>query len=72
MNAGFLYVSDRYPDQFDCFIFHDVDLLLENELGLYKCSSQGQFLANFIFWKSRQKFKNDPKKANFRATCQVQ
>jgi len=40
MNAGFLHVTKHYPDVFDCFIFHDVDLLLENELGLYKCSKR--------------------------------
>ena len=39
MNAGFLHVRRNYP-AFDCFIFHDVDLLLENEHGLYKCSDR--------------------------------
>jgi len=38
MNAGFLYVRENYD--FDCFIFHDVDLLLETEMGLYKCSNE--------------------------------
>ena len=23
--------------EFDCFIFHDVDLILENDKGLYHC-----------------------------------
>lgn len=38
MNAGFLFVRENY--NFDCFIFHDVDLLLETEEGLYKCSNK--------------------------------
>ena len=38
MNAGFLFVRENY--NFDCFIFHDVDLLLETEEGLYKCSNE--------------------------------
>ena len=38
MNAGFLFVRENYD--FDCFIFHDVDLLLETEEGLYKCSNK--------------------------------
>jgi len=38
MNAGFLFVRENY--NFDCFIFHDVDLLLETEDGLYKCSNE--------------------------------
>jgi hypothetical protein len=39
MNSGFLFVRDNYKDV-DCFIFHDVDLLLETEFGLYKCSNK--------------------------------
>ena len=53
MNSGFSFVRDNYhgiypayPELWilisdvDCFIFHDVDLLLETELGIYKCSNQ--------------------------------
>ena len=35
LNIGFDYVSDL--DEFDCFIFHDVDLILENDKAIYKC-----------------------------------
>lgn len=35
-NAGFLEIDKL--DKFDCFIFHDVDLLPENQNNIYSCS----------------------------------
>ena len=35
MNIGYLEASKHAP--FDCYIFHDVDLLPENNLNLYSC-----------------------------------
>jgi len=35
MNAAFVYITKLYD--FDCFIFHDVDMLLENDLNVYRC-----------------------------------
>jgi len=36
MNAGVKFL-EMTPGQWDCYIFHDVDLLLEDVHGLYKC-----------------------------------
>lgn len=38
MNAGFLEALK--VEKWDCFIFHDVDLLPENELNMYGCDKQ--------------------------------
>ena len=32
-------------DQFDCFIFHDVDLIPENDLNAYECGEQPRHLS---------------------------
>lgn len=37
MNSGFLEASK--DENWDCFIFHDVDLLPENEQNLYTCDN---------------------------------
>ncbi|KAK2171809.1 hypothetical protein NP493_1025g01039 [Ridgeia piscesae] len=35
-------------DNFDCFIFHDVDLLPENDKNIYYCDNQARHLASAI------------------------
>lgn len=40
MNIG--YVEARHPEEFDCFIFHDVDLLPEDDHNLYNCPREGE------------------------------
>ena len=35
INVGFKEVSKL--NEFDCFIFHDVDLLIENDNAIYHC-----------------------------------
>ncbi|CAK8680430.1 unnamed protein product [Clavelina lepadiformis] len=35
MNVGFAEASKR--DRYDCYVFHDVDLLAENDMCLYHC-----------------------------------
>jgi hypothetical protein len=32
-------------DDFDCFIFHDVDLIPENDNNIYECFSQPRHLS---------------------------
>lgn len=45
MNAGFVE-SLKVEQQWDCFIFHDVDLLPESELNIYGCDkNQPRLLA---------------------------
>jgi len=36
MNAGFLEASTEA--EFDCFVFHDVDLIPEDDRNMYVCS----------------------------------
>ncbi|CAH8562774.1 unnamed protein product [Schistosoma turkestanicum] len=43
MNVGFIE-SHRITD-FDCFIFHDVDLLPEDDRNMYRCSEQPRHLS---------------------------
>jgi len=40
LNIGFLEASQDY--NFDCFIFHDVDLILEDDRCLYRCDGTPQ------------------------------
>ena len=37
MNIGFTEALKLRPGSWDCFIFHDVDLLPENDHNLYTC-----------------------------------
>ena len=34
----------RKVDNFDCFIFHDVDLIPENDKNIYECHSHPRHL----------------------------
>ena len=35
MNAAFIYASNQYD--FQCFVFHDVDLIPEDDRNMYSC-----------------------------------
>ncbi|CAF1229022.1 unnamed protein product [Adineta ricciae] len=41
MNVAFNYASKIISPLFDCFIFHDVDLIPENDYNVYECEQQG-------------------------------
>ncbi len=40
MNIGFIEVNKQLLDSCNCFIFHDIDILPENELISYKCNNK--------------------------------
>ncbi|XP_059019986.1 beta-1,4-galactosyltransferase 4 isoform X3 [Mustela nigripes] len=42
LNVG--YLEALKDENWDCFIFHDVDLVPENDLNLYKCEEQPKHL----------------------------
>jgi len=46
MNVGF--VEARSFADFDCFIFHDVDMLPEDDRNFYVCSSQPRHVGSHI------------------------
>jgi len=37
MNTGFSYIRNLEINGFDCYVFHDVDLLPENDYNTYRC-----------------------------------
>ncbi|CAF3765587.1 unnamed protein product [Adineta steineri] len=41
MNVAFNQASKSTTPLFDCFIFHDVDLIPENDFNVYECDKQG-------------------------------
>lgn len=44
LNVGFIEALNDNPD-WDCFIFHDVDLLPEDDRNLYHCTQQPRHLS---------------------------
>ena len=58
MNVG--YVESQHDLDFGCFVFHDVDLILENDYALYSCSKSPRHLSSAV-----DKFKYDPENAQF-------
>uniref|UniRef100_A0A915IZV0 Uncharacterized protein n=1 Tax=Romanomermis culicivorax TaxID=13658 RepID=A0A915IZV0_ROMCU len=40
MNSAFKWVQQNFDGRFDCFVFHDVDLISEMINNLYKCGDQ--------------------------------
>ena len=60
MNAAFKEVMK--VDTYDCIIFHDVDMIPENDYNLYRCASNPRHLSpglrHSIFKKILIKFTN--------------
>ena len=46
MNIGF--VEAQKLDNFDCFVFHDVDLIPEHDQNIYICDENARHLASAI------------------------
>jgi len=46
MNAGFSEATK--VAQFDCYIFHDVDMLPEDDRNFYVCSSVPRHIGAFV------------------------
>lgn len=45
MNIGFLEARKMSEDYWECFIFHDIDLLPEDERNLYTCSDMPRHMS---------------------------
>jgi hypothetical protein len=41
MNVAFNQISKIQTSVFDCFIFHDVDMIPENDYNVYECDRNG-------------------------------
>ena len=46
MNIGYLEASKIYP--YDCYVFHDVDLLPQDLCNLYRCNKHPRHLSRAI------------------------
>ncbi len=46
LNVGFL--EARKLDNFTCFVFHDVDMVPETDLMLYRCRESDQVSRNYF------------------------
>ena len=58
MNVG--YVESQQDLNFGCFVFHDVDLILENDYALYSCPKSPCHLSSAV-----DKFNYNPETAQF-------
>jgi hypothetical protein len=47
MNSGFLEIQKSFGD-FDCFVFHDVDMVPEDDRNIYLCRDKPVHLSPFI------------------------
>ena len=48
MNIGFLESMNMSANKWDCFIFHDVDLIPEDERNIYACSEQPRHMSSAV------------------------
>jgi len=45
LNIGFTEAEKDYP--YDCYLFHDIDQILENDKNLYRCRERPMHLSRF-------------------------
>jgi len=64
MNAGFTEVKRR--GQFDCYIFHDVDMLAEDDRNMYTCSKSPRHLGVYI---KKYRYRFDPPVSHSETVC---
>lgn len=48
MNIGFIESLRLSENKWDCFIFHDVDLIPEDERNIYVCSDQPRHMSSSV------------------------
>ena len=46
MNVG--YLTARSLGEFDCFVFHDVDIIAEDDRSFYTCLNQPRHIAAYL------------------------
>ena len=55
MNIGFDQASKR--KEFDCFMFHDVDLILENDKAIYNCFNDEKIVWHYSGYIDKFKYR---------------
>ena len=61
MNAAFTEIQRQYPGKFDCFIFHDVDMIPEDDRNFYTCADQPRHIGVYID-KYKYKYVHTPRR----------
>ena len=55
LNIGFDQASKR--KEFDCFMFHDVDLILENDKAIYNCFNDEKIVWHYSGYIDKFKYR---------------
>ena len=55
LNIGFDQASKR--KEFDCFMFHDVDLILENDKAIYNCFNDSKIVWHYSGYIDKFKYR---------------
>lgn len=55
MNIGYLESLKMTKDKWECFMFHDVDLIPEDERNIYSCPTTPRhvfiYISNWLYFK---------------------